>query len=151
MRTDSRLSRVLHVLLHMTRDKQPTTSNQIAEILGTNSAVVRRTLAGLRRAGYVASLKGHGGGWSIACDLEAVSLFDIYSAIGSERIFAIGFDHTNPDCAVERVVNAAVDDVLHQAEALLIEKFKDITLGDLARDFEKVHRISTATVQNLSL
>ncbi|WP_415750629.1 RrF2 family transcriptional regulator [Burkholderia sp. BCC1996] len=135
----------------MTRDKQPTTSNQIAEILGTNSAVVRRTLAGLRRAGYVASLKGHGGGWSIACDLEAVSLFDIYSAIGSERIFAIGFDHTNPDCAVERVVNAAVDDVLHQAEALLIEKFKDITLGDLARDFEKVHRISTATVQNLSL
>lgn len=62
MRTDSRLSRMLHVLLHMVRDDASMTSEQIATMLGTNAAVVRRTMAGLRKSGYVQSEKGHHGG-----------------------------------------------------------------------------------------
>jgi DNA-binding IscR family transcriptional regulator len=62
MRNDSRLSRMLHVLLHMARHDGPITSEAIGMMLGTNPVVVRRTLAGLRDAGYVRSDKGHGGG-----------------------------------------------------------------------------------------
>ncbi|HYE44453.1 MAG TPA: Rrf2 family transcriptional regulator, partial [Caulobacter sp.] len=62
MRKDSRLSRMLHVLLHMAQRHEPMTSDAIAQMLGTNPAVVRRTMAGLRDAGYVRSEKGHGGG-----------------------------------------------------------------------------------------
>lgn len=68
MRSDSRLSRMLHVLLHMARQDRPMTSQTVAGMLGSNAAVVRRTMAGLRDTGYIRSEKGHGGGWVIVAD-----------------------------------------------------------------------------------
>src|SRR5690606_3632673 len=101
MRQDSRLSRMLHVLLHMARHEGVHTSEQIAKMLDTNPVFVRRTLAGLREAGFVRSEKGHHGGWTMARDLNAITLLDIHQALGSNRLFAIGSDNDHPDCAVE--------------------------------------------------
>ncbi len=127
---------MLHVLLHMARMEGPATSETIARMLGTNAVVVRRTMAGLRDAGYVRSEKGHGGGWSIACDLTTVSLLDIHRAVGGPRLFAIGNEDANPDCAVARVVNDALDDALRQAELLLIERLGAVSLAALATAFD---------------
>ncbi|WP_263146258.1 Rrf2 family transcriptional regulator [Pseudomonas alcaligenes] len=135
MRTDSRLSRMLHVLLHMARDGHPVTSEQIAKMLGTNAAVVRRTLAGLRQAGYVKAGKGYNGGWTLACDLSQVTLLDIHNAVGGPRIFAIGTDRENPECGVERVVNASLEEAMQQAKDLLLERLGTITLADLSNEF----------------
>jgi len=136
VRNDSRLSRMLHVLLHMARSDGPMTSEAIARMLGTNPVVVRRTMAGLRDAGYVRSEKGHGGGWAIAADLEKLSLLDVHRAVGGPRIFAIGNEHSNPDCAVEQIVNEALGDALREAEALLIARLGTISLAELARGFD---------------
>lgn len=136
MRTDSRLSRMLHVLLHMSREDQPFTSERIAEMLGTNAAVVRRTMAGLRQAGMVSSTRGPQGGWQLARDLRQVSLLDVHEAVGGPHLFAIGSDKQNPDCAVERVVNDALADTLSQAEALLRQRLASVTLADLAKEFD---------------
>lgn len=57
---------MLYALLHLDRMQAPATSELIAQMLGTNALVVRRTMGGLRRAGIVFSVKGHGGGWSLA-------------------------------------------------------------------------------------
>ena len=124
---------MLHVLLHMANHDGPMTSETIARMLGTNAVVVRRTMAGLRDAGYVRSEKGHGGGWVIAADLEMVSLLDVHRAVGGPRIFAIGSEHSNPDCAVEKAVNAAVEDALQHAEALLIARLGAVCLAELAQ------------------
>ena len=137
MKQDSRLSRMLHVLLHMARHDRPFTSEQIAKMLGTNAAVVRRTLGGLRRAGMVRSEKGHGGGWTITCDLREVTLLDVHRALGSPRIFAMANDTANPTCAVEAAVNVALDDAFTRAEALLTERLAQVSLADLARDFDQ--------------
>ena len=142
MRSDSRLSRMLHVLLHMARHDQPFTSDQISGMLRTNPVVVRRTMAGLRKAGYVRSEKGHGGGWSIACDLKNVTLLDIHHAVGGPQLFAIGNVSKNPQCAVERVVNAALDDALRDAEALLLDRLGSLALADLLDDFDELCRLS---------
>ena len=77
MRQDSRLSRVLHALLHLEQMQEPATSELIAGMLGTNAAVVRRTMGGLRAAGIVTSTKGHRGGWSLARSLGDISIMDI--------------------------------------------------------------------------
>lgn len=127
---------MLHVLLHMARHDGPMKSEAIGMMLGTNPVVVRRTLAGLRDAGYVRSEKGHGGGWAIACDLERVSLLDVYRAVGGPRLFAIGNEHSNPACAVEQLVNAAVEDVLRDAEALMVERLGAVSLAELGRGLE---------------
>jgi len=55
MKHDSRLSAVLHTLLHMADAGRPMTSTELATHMNTNPVVVRRTMAGLRRAGFVSS------------------------------------------------------------------------------------------------
>jgi DNA-binding IscR family transcriptional regulator len=124
------------VLLHMARHDGPMTSDEIARMLGTNAVVVRRTMAGLRDSGYVRSEKGHGGGWVIEADLEDVSLLDVHRAVGGPRLFTIGNEHPNADCAVERVVNEALESALNEAEAMLVSRLGTVSLAELARGFD---------------
>lgn len=58
MRCDSRLSGVLHVLLHMAQQPGPFTSETLAKAMDTNPVVIRRIMAGLRELGYVRSGEG---------------------------------------------------------------------------------------------
>lgn len=135
MRCDSKLSGILHVILHMAEAKGPTTSENLAKAMQTNPVVVRRIMAGLRDNGLVRSVKGHGGGWTIARDLSTVTLRDVYAAIGSPRIFAIGNRSEAPGCLVEQAVNAAMDDAFSSAEALLLARLGEVTLAALSADF----------------
>src|SRR3989344_4163059 len=83
MKRDSRLSNVLHALLHMAELEGPATSEAMAQAMQTNPVVVRRLMAGLRYAGFVSSAKGHGGGWVLSCPLTDITLRDIYEALGA--------------------------------------------------------------------
>ncbi|WEF35102.1 Rrf2 family transcriptional regulator [Pseudoduganella chitinolytica] len=133
MRPDSRLSRMLHVLIHMDAHAGRATSDAIAQMLSTNPVVVRRTMAGLRDAGYVQSEKGHGGGWVLARPLAGITLLDIHAALGSPSVFAIGAANEHPACLVEQAVNDELGEALREAEALLLARFGRVTLADLAR------------------
>jgi len=108
-------------------------------------------MAGLRSAGYVHSVKGHGGGWTLARDLSQITLLDIYRAVGTERLFAIGFDNDNPDCLVERVVNSSMTEALRQAETILVERLRSVTLADLSREFREQHPTGATTHSPLGL
>ena len=135
MRKDSRLSRMLHVLIHMNQLDAPATSEKIASMLNTNPVVVRRTMAGLRDKGYVSSVKGHGGGWSLAISLSDITLLDIHNALGESSVFTIGLSDEHTSCPIEIAVNQAISDVLIEAEALLLERFREVTLDVLAAGF----------------
>ncbi|ASR43014.1 transcriptional regulator [Xanthomonas citri pv. mangiferaeindicae] len=137
MKPDSRLSSVLHVLLHMAQHDGPLTSETLARALGTNPVVVRRTLASLRERGYVASAKGPGGGWTLGCDLRTVTLLDIYRAVGEPTVFAMGHRLAQPACLVEQAVNEALDIAFRDAEALLIARLGEVTLAELAASFAR--------------
>lgn len=135
MRRDSRLSGVLHVLLHMAEQSGPQTSETLARAMNTNPVVVRRIMGGLRDQGFVRSEKGHGGGWTLACDLDAVTLRDVYDALGGPEILAMGNRTDAPGCIVEQAVNAALGQAFDEAEALLLRRFGEITLAQLSADF----------------
>jgi DNA-binding IscR family transcriptional regulator len=137
MRSDNRLSRVLHVLIHMHQHPGPMTSEALAAMLGTNAVVMRRTMAGLRDAGLVKSDKGHGGGSMLVRDLADVTLRDVYDALGSPPVFALGFAEDTPQCLVEQVVNESLADALADAEAALLARFGAISLKDLADKFQQ--------------
>ena len=137
MNRDSRLSGVLHVLLHMAEHDGPVTSEVLARAMQTNPVVIRRTMAGLKAQGYVRSEKGHGGGWRLDCDLNAVTLGDVYAALGSPSLFAIGNRNEAPGCLVEQAVNAALDDALAEAEAVLLASLGGVTLAALSADFHQ--------------
>jgi DNA-binding IscR family transcriptional regulator len=135
MKRDSRLSGVLHVLLHMAEHQGPVTSEVLAKAMQTNPVVIRRIMAGLREQGYVCSEKGHGGGWTLAGDLATITLRDVYHALGSPSLLAIGNRTEAPGCLVEQAVNAALDAAYHDAQALLLSRLGDVTLEMLSDDF----------------
>ncbi|WIJ26411.1 Rrf2 family transcriptional regulator [Devosia sp. RR2S18] len=131
MNKDTRLSGVLHVLLHLGQVTAPQTSELMAKAMGTNAAVFRRTMAGLREAGYVRSEKGHGGGWSLAKPLTEITLFDVYRALGQPGLFAIGSRNEQSGCKVEQAVNVALSATLTKAEAIIVEQLASIKLASL--------------------
>lgn len=134
---DARLSRMLHLLIHMGRMEGPLTSEAAATMLGTNPVVVRRTMAGLRDAGYVRSVKGHGGGWSLTRGLSDITMFDVHRALGENRIFALGAADPKATCLVEQAVNSSLQSALREAEALLLRRLADVSLADIAADFDR--------------
>ncbi|HEY0981446.1 Rrf2 family transcriptional regulator [Schlesneria sp.] len=137
MKRDGKLSGVLHVLLHMAEQQGPVTSEDLARMMATNPVVVRRVMAGLRQRGYVQSEKGHGGGWTLACDLTKVTLGDIYVALGSPTLLAVGIRSSSPECLVEQAVNAALGQAFNDAEELLLARFGEVTLAELSKDIHE--------------
>ena len=149
MRNDTRLSRMLHVLIHMARHEQPATSDTIAQMLSTNPVVVRRTMALLKEEGYVRSEKGHRGGWTLAKPLADMTLLNIHQALGSPSLFAIGLSTDHPECLVEQAVNAALTEAFDAAQALLIDRLGNVTLEQLASDFERRYQsLKTCDLQS---
>lgn len=136
LRRDSKLSGVLHVLVHMLRAEQnkAMTSEKLAKLMTTNPVVLRRIFAGLRERGFVSSEKGHGGGWRIACDPARVTLAEIYQAVGSPALFAIEHRTEAPGCLVEQSINAALGKTFEVAEALMLARLQEVTLADLVSD-----------------
>ena len=135
MKRNSQFSDILHVLLHMAESAQPATSEALAAAMQTNPVVLRRLMTGLRYAGFVASAKGHGGGWVLTCPLDSVTLRDVHEALGAPALVSLGFREDRPQCLVAQAVNEALGAAVREAEAALLERLGDVTLAALAQDF----------------
>lgn len=66
-----------------------------------------------------------------------MTLLDIHEALGSSSLFAIGLSTAHPKCLVEQAVNSALTDAFDAAQELLIARLANVTLEQLADDFEK--------------
>ena len=128
---------MLHILIHLDRHFERATSQEISLMLNTNPVVIRRMMSGLRNKGYVISEKGHGGGWELKTPLEEITLLDVYQAIGEPPLFNIGPQQPNSECLVEQAVDAHLEKTLAEAEKSLLDKFRTITVAELAKDFEQ--------------
>lgn len=134
MRHDARLSRMLHVLVHMDKRGGKTTSDTIALMLNTNPVVVRRTMAGLKQAGLVDSEGGHGGGWRLARALDSITVRDVYEALGSPETLALGAAPDQPACRVEQAVIAQLTATFAATHAFMLQQMAGVTLASIARD-----------------
>ena len=140
MKRDSRLSITLHALVHMAESPCALTSEQLAAQAGCNPVVIRRTLAGLRRARLVRSEKGHGGGWSLVRSVERITLGDVYDALGTPTIFAMGDRTESPGCLVEQAVNRAMREAFGEAESLLVSRLRAVSIAEVLADARAHHR-----------
>ncbi|MBX3160686.1 MAG: Rrf2 family transcriptional regulator [Deltaproteobacteria bacterium] len=134
MRRDSRLSVALHVLLHMVEAERPLTSEELADGLRMNAVVLRRILSALRGAKILRGEKGHGGGWTLARDLGAVSLGDVLEAVGGASLFTIGPRNDDSRCPIERAADGAIAEVLDEAESLITSRLQAIPVASLLED-----------------
>src|SRR4028118_301426 len=110
MKRGGRLSVALHILAHLAEaGGRPTTSEELAAHCQTNPVVIRRSLAGLREAGIVASVKGHGGGRTAARPPPPLSLREVYAGLG-ERGELVPDPRPSPHgCLIEAAIGDALD------------------------------------------
>lgn len=127
---------MLHVLIHMDHYEGAATSEVIARMLNTNPVVVRRTMAGLRDAGYLRSEKGHNGGWVLARPLSEITMRDVYVALGEPPLIALGLAQDDPRCVIEQAVNDRLRTSLEEAERRILAQFSAITLDQIAGEFK---------------
>lgn len=118
----------------MDQSNVPLTSETISKMINTNPTVVRRTLAGLRKFGYVNSEKGHNGGWTLSKKLSEITLLNVYECIGEPDIFALGFSNSDETkCLIEISVNESLKKTLEESRKIILKRFDEITLDSIIK------------------
>lgn len=128
---DTRLARMLHVLVHMNLLGGTETSATIGLMLNTNPVVVRRIMGQLREAGLVESTGGRAGGWRLARPASEIRASDVHCALATGSSLAIALSSDHPTCPVETAANALLSRAFAAAEAALLEALAEATLADL--------------------
>lgn len=62
-------------------------------------------------------------------------MLDIQRSLSENSLFTIGLTDEHNNCPIEKAVNLAIDDVLQEAEALVLQRFEEVTLDKLAVGF----------------
>ncbi|MEO3806047.1 Rrf2 family transcriptional regulator [Nonomuraea sp. B1E8] len=138
MSANSRLTIAAHALawigLYQRQGHEIATSEQIATSASTNPVVIRRLLGDLRRAGLVESRRGVGAGWSLARDLESMTLLDVYEAVEPGPLFALHRAAPNAGCVVGYGIQPAMQRIYDGIEETLRRELARVTLQDVLQD-----------------
>ena len=138
MSANSRLTVSIHALAWMELarrgGKAVVTSDQIAGSINTNPVVVRRLLGSLRRAGLVSAQRGPDGGWSLARQVDEISLASVYEAIGKPCVFALHAASPNQACPVGRGIQPVLSRVYSGVEAALGTALGATTVADVLEE-----------------
>jgi DNA-binding IscR family transcriptional regulator len=141
MSANSRLTVAVHILSWMTlvarTRADPVTSERIALSVNTNPVVIRRTLGLMQKAGLVRSHRGANAGWTLARSAGAITLREVFAALGEGGPFALHPSPPNASCPVGRGIQpvlgrvyGALDDLIErQLSQTTIEQLLDETLS----------------------
>jgi Rrf2 family protein len=106
-------------------------SADIAESVNTSASFVRRILARLSKAGLVMTATGKGGACWLARPAGAISLLEVYRAIGAPKAFAIHQYPVEKSCTVSCHIKAALSGVLDETQEALERRLRRISLEQL--------------------
>jgi Rrf2 family protein len=102
--------------------------------------VIRRLLGELRKAGLVESRRGVGAGWSLARELESITLLDVYEAVEPGPLFAMHRAIPDQGCVVGYGIRPAMQGVYGGIEETLRAELARVTMEDVLRDVLAVPR-----------
>jgi len=108
------------------------TSELIACNVATHPARVRKVLSCLRKAGYVATKEGIGGGYLLNCDPGEVTLADVYRAMCPGALKP-SWSSGDPEgqCVVSSNMRHVMDRIFSDAERHLEAYFEKLTIGQV--------------------
>ena len=136
---NSRFALAVHVLalLALENKPEPTTSEYLACSAGTHAVVVRRILGALQRAGLVNAQPGVGGGVTLACQPEVITLYQIYRAVDEGELFSLGARKPSPDSKCGRNIQPILVDVFAKSEQAVAGALAQITLAQIVGEIER--------------
>jgi Rrf2 family protein len=120
---------VLTMLAGLPRELQ--SSEVMAASVGSNPVHIRRVLARLRKAGFVASRPGPHGGWQLLHSPQETTLADVWRVINGDDP-VLGVHEAEPNCDVGQRIQANLEDVDRRALAAVEAELESTTLAELA-------------------
>jgi Rrf2 family protein len=110
------------------------TSEQIAVNVSTHSARIRKVMGFLRKAGYVRTKEGIGGGFILDCDPNKVTLAEIYrlTSQGSLKPNWCSGD-TSKSCMISSNMEKVMDCMFGDAEMQMETYFEKHTIESVLR------------------
>ncbi|MGG1515773.1 Rrf2 family transcriptional regulator [Paenibacillus oryzisoli] len=108
------------------------TSEEIAANVSTHSARIRKVMGFLRKAGYVSTKEGIGGGFILSCKPEDVTLGEIYrlTCQGTLKPNWCSGDASKP-CVVSSKMDKLMGKVFCDAEKQMEQYFDRLTIGGM--------------------
>lgn len=109
------------------------TSEEIGASVNTNPVVIRRLLGLFRKAGYVESKKGVGGGWVLRADPMQISLLDVLRAVEPQNeLFALHRSKPNQQCPVGRNIQGVLSEVYADVQKGVAQRLACSSIGSVA-------------------
>lgn len=140
MQVPSRFTIATHMLMIIALKGKDTkvTSDFLAESVGVNPVIIRKTLSQLKKAELITVARGTGGA-EIIKNLEDISLLDIYQAVGclgkTGQLFSF-HDHPNPNCPVGANIHVVLDEKLQKIQLAMEQELSKTSLAQVVADAE---------------
>ena len=135
MQISSRFTIATHMLtvIALECQKHKVTSDFLADSVGVNPVIIRKTLSQLKSAGLISVARGTGGA-VIMKDLKDITLLDVYQAVEclgkSGQLFSF-HEHPNPSCPIGRNIHLVLDDKLAEIQAAMEKELSKTSLADV--------------------
>ena len=138
MRIDTKCSIGIHcmILIAVYGDKGKITSEIISRSTGCNQVIIRNILGKLKKNGLIDIARGVGGA-TINCDLNQVSIWDVYSAVNEKELNNIIGIHPNPyeKCPVGHSIEDILKEPYEKIGEAIKNKMKEYKLGKIIEEF----------------
>ncbi|TGL49924.1 Rrf2 family transcriptional regulator [Leptospira wolffii] len=131
MSIPSRYSIAIHILSLLEKEEGFSSSSQIlADSIGTNPVVVRSIMGKLKKAGLLESKQGIAGA-RLSSPPEEIRLLQIYKAVETPAPLFSLHEKPNPKCPVGRKIQGALAGIFLEAQAAMEDKLAEFTLADV--------------------
>lgn len=141
MRIDTKCSIGIHcmIIIAVYGDKCKMTSEMIARSTGCNNVIIRNILGRLKKSGLIMIARGVGGA-VMNCNLNEVSIWDIYCALDEKDPAEIIGIHPNPyeKCPVGRSIEKNLRKPYNAIGDAIRKEMQKHTLDKIVDEFYKI-------------
>ena len=140
MQISSRFTIATHmlVIIALKGKESKVTSDFLANSVGVNPVIIRKTLSQLKKAEIISVARGTGGA-EIIKNLEDISLLDIYQAVEclgkTGQLFSF-HDNPNPACPVGANIHGVLDEKLQKIQLAMEQELSQTSLAQVVADAE---------------
>ncbi|MDO5112427.1 MAG: Rrf2 family transcriptional regulator [Clostridia bacterium] len=122
----------VHSLVYLNHKGDYRSSEEIAENVCTNPARVRKVMQKLKKAGLVETHAGFVGGYRFAKKADAVTLNDVFSAVG-KHVVKMTWRSGSPDmdCPIATGMRPFMDELFASLDDCCTKRLEETTVADI--------------------
>lgn len=111
----------------------PVASSKIAESINTNPAFLREQIGYLKKAGFVTTRLGSGGGTLLAKEAKDISLLDIYRMTEGETTLQCHKVGEGAACPLALYIGAVFGELENDLDLLIAQRLQQTSIADIAQ------------------